>query len=72
MMLYLVLAMVCYLLAAGIAFWTGLRVGSRPSTVDETLLVQLRADQARRQMHDMTRAAFVAMAEEAESKHQRR
>lgn len=48
-----------------LAYLLGFRMGG-DSWAEEARRVRGRAEVASRQMHDLTRAAFVAMAEEAE------
>ena len=49
-----------------LAFLLGFRLGGQ-TWVDEVQRVKAEAAVAERQMHDLTRAAFVAMAEKAEA-----
>jgi hypothetical protein len=66
----IVLAIVLVLLVAlvaAIAFVLGFRRGGQ-SWIAEVQRVRAEAAVAERQLHDITRAAFVAMAEEAESR----
>lgn len=50
-----------------LAFLLGFRLGSE-SWAGDVQRVRAQAALAERQMHDLTRAAFVAMAEEAEAR----
>ena len=50
-----------------LTFLLGFRLGGQ-SWIAEAQRVRAEAAVAERQLHDMTRAAFVAMAEEAESR----
>lgn len=52
-------------LAVALAFLLGFRLGGQPS-ITETHRVQAEAAAAERELHDLTRSAFVAMAEAAQ------
>jgi hypothetical protein len=54
-----------------LTFLLGFRLGGQ-SCVAEAQRVRAEAAVAERQLHDMTRAAFVAMAEEAETQRNQR
>ena len=59
------------LLLAGLAFLLGFRLGGEDSRT-ELVRVRLEAAQAERQLHDLTRQAFIAMAERVEQHRQDR
>lgn len=64
-MIVLGVALVLAVLALGaVLFLLGFRLGGE-HWYNELLRVQLEAAQAERRLHDLTRQAFVAMAEEA-------
>lgn len=63
MILFLVLVLVAGLVLA--AYLLGFRLGGQQVS-DELLRVRLEGIEARRRMHQLTRDAFVAMAEHAE------
>lgn len=62
LVLLLLLASACVI---GLAFLLGFRLGGQ-SWLAETTRVRAEAAAAERQLHDLTRSAFVAMAEEAQ------
>ena len=53
------------LILVGIAYLLGFRLGSEDAT-DELARVRLEAARAERQIHDLTRQAFISMAEHVE------
>jgi hypothetical protein len=67
MTLHLAVSLFSAVVALSFAFIGGFRLGGHRKVPDEAIRVHLRADLAHRQMHDLTRAAFVAMAEHAEA-----
>lgn len=62
-MIFLILILIA--LAVGLTFLLGFRLGGQ-SWLAELQEVRAEAAAAERQLHDLTRSAFVAMAEEAE------
>jgi hypothetical protein len=52
-------------LVLGLAFLLGFRLGGE-SSLSELTRIRAQASEAAREMHELTRAAFVAMAEEAQ------
>lgn len=63
--LLLVALVVGFLLVAVLIFLLGFRLGGQ-SGISELQRVRAEAAEAERQLHDLTRSAFVAMAEAAE------
>lgn len=63
--LLLVGLVLCFLLVAVLVYLLGFRLGGQ-SGISELQRVRAEAAEAERQLHDLTRSAFVAMAEAAE------
>jgi flagellar basal body-associated protein FliL len=69
---WLIIAYVLVLLGLmGATFLLGFRLGGE-HWHNELLKVRVQATQAERQLHDLTRAAFVAMTEHVEERRQQR
>lgn len=64
-MIDLLAFLACFGVAMGCAFWLG-RDQGRESWLAEVVRVRAEAAVAERELHALTREAFVAMAEEAE------
>jgi uncharacterized membrane protein YciS (DUF1049 family) len=70
-MITLILFVAALLALAALVFILGFRLGGEHWR-SELVQVRLEAARARRQLHELTRQAFVAMAEEAQSRIPRR
>ena len=69
-MFVFIILMIMLVVIAGLAFVLGCRYGGDHWS-SELTRVQAEAMDAQRQMHDLTRQAFVAMAEHAEAERRR-
>jgi hypothetical protein len=67
LLLLLIVFLVLVFLAASLSYLLGFRLGGE-STRSEITRIKLEAAQSERQLHDLTRQAFVAMAKHVEQR----